>query len=135
MYVGRRLILHPGLLWLWCRPVATAPIQPLAWEPQYAAGAALKINNMAETKFFPEASTCRHYHPLPPRRTLFPSSTSHIPYWKIQHEVKETGNPWPHQLLCFSQMHSFGTRSPKTTHPPTKLIERCEFFSHSQHPA
>ena len=21
------------LLWLWCRPEATAPIQPLAWEP------------------------------------------------------------------------------------------------------
>ena len=27
---------------LWCRPVATAPIQPLAWESPYAAGAALK---------------------------------------------------------------------------------------------
>ena len=25
------------------RPVATAPIQPLAWEPPYAAGAAQKI--------------------------------------------------------------------------------------------
>ena len=21
-----------ALLWLWCQPVATAPIQPLAWE-------------------------------------------------------------------------------------------------------
>ena len=29
-------------LWLWCRPEATAPIQPLAWELPYAAGAALK---------------------------------------------------------------------------------------------
>ena len=27
------------LLWLWCRPAATAPIIPLAWEPPYAAGA------------------------------------------------------------------------------------------------
>ena len=26
---------------LWCRPVATAPVRPLAWEPPYAAGAAL----------------------------------------------------------------------------------------------
>ena len=26
------------LLWLWCRPAATAPIRPLAWEPPYAAG-------------------------------------------------------------------------------------------------
>ena len=30
------------LLWLWCRPVATAPIRPLAWEPPYAAGASLE---------------------------------------------------------------------------------------------
>ena len=32
----------PALLWLWCRPAATAPIWPLAWEPPYGAGAALK---------------------------------------------------------------------------------------------
>ena len=30
------------LLWLWCRPVSTTLIRPLAWEPPYAAGAALK---------------------------------------------------------------------------------------------
>ena len=29
-------------LWLWCRPAASAPVQPLAWELPYAAGAALK---------------------------------------------------------------------------------------------
>ena len=37
------------MLWLWHRPVATAPIRPLPWEPPYAAGAALerdkKTNN------------------------------------------------------------------------------------------
>ena len=32
----------PALLWLWCRPATTAPFQPLAWEPPYAEGAALK---------------------------------------------------------------------------------------------
>ena len=32
----------PALLWLWCRLAATAPNGPLAWEPPYAAGAALK---------------------------------------------------------------------------------------------
>ena len=31
------------LLWLWCRLAAAAPIQPLAWEPPYAAGAAQEI--------------------------------------------------------------------------------------------
>ena len=30
------------LLWLWCRLVATVPTGPLAWEPPYAAGSALK---------------------------------------------------------------------------------------------
>ena len=31
-----------ALLWLWCRPAVIAPIRPLAWEPPYAAGVALK---------------------------------------------------------------------------------------------
>ena len=33
----------PALLWLWRRPESTAPIRPLAWEPSYAAGAALEM--------------------------------------------------------------------------------------------
>jgi len=40
--VGRRQGLDPVLLWLWCRPLATAPIRPLAWELPYAASEALK---------------------------------------------------------------------------------------------
>ena len=40
--VGHRRNLDPVLLWLWCRPGATAPIGPLAWEPPYASGIALK---------------------------------------------------------------------------------------------
>ena len=40
--VGHRCGSDPTLLWLWCRLVATALIRPLAWQPPYAAGAALK---------------------------------------------------------------------------------------------
>ena len=40
--VGRRRGSDPALLWLWRRPEATALIQPLAWEPPYALGVALK---------------------------------------------------------------------------------------------
>ena len=40
--VGRRRGLDPALLWLWCGPVATALIGPLAWEPPCAEGVALK---------------------------------------------------------------------------------------------
>ena len=32
----------PVLLWLWCMPVAVALIRPLAWEPPYVVGVALK---------------------------------------------------------------------------------------------
>ena len=37
---GCRRDSDPELLWLWRRPVAAAPIGPLAWEPPYATGAA-----------------------------------------------------------------------------------------------
>ena len=40
--IGHRRGLDPVLLWLWCRLAATASIRPLAWEPPYAAGAALE---------------------------------------------------------------------------------------------
>ena len=40
--VGRRRGSDPALLWLWHRSVAAAQIGPLAWEPPYAAGAALE---------------------------------------------------------------------------------------------
>ena len=38
--VGCRHSSDPALLWLWCRPAATALIRPLVWEPPYATGAA-----------------------------------------------------------------------------------------------
>ena len=40
--VGYRRGSDPVLLWLRCRLAAVAPIQPLAWNPPYAVGAALK---------------------------------------------------------------------------------------------
>ena len=39
---GQRCGLDPALLWLWCRPAATAPVQPLAREIPYETGMALK---------------------------------------------------------------------------------------------
>ena len=46
--VGHRHGLDPELLWLWCRPVAVALTGPLAWEPPYAMGAALKSKKKKE---------------------------------------------------------------------------------------
>ena len=48
--VGHRCSSDPGLLWLWRRLVATAPIRPLAWEPPYAVGAALKRQKVQKKK-------------------------------------------------------------------------------------
>ena len=39
------------LLWLWCRPAATAPIRPLALEPLYATGAALEKGKKTKKLF------------------------------------------------------------------------------------
>ena len=38
------------MLWLWHRPVATALIQPLTWEPPYAAGAAQRNSKKTKKK-------------------------------------------------------------------------------------
>ena len=40
--VGCRGSSDLSLLWLWYRAAAAAPVQPLAWQPLYAAHAALK---------------------------------------------------------------------------------------------
>ena len=39
-----------ALLWLWHRLAATALIRPLAWEPPYAVGEALKIQKKKKKK-------------------------------------------------------------------------------------
>ena len=48
--VGNRLGLDLELPWLWCKPAAVAPIQPLAWELPYATGAALKRQKTQKNK-------------------------------------------------------------------------------------
>ena len=48
--VGCRRGSDPTLLWLWCRLAAAAPIQPLAWAPPYAAGAAHKMAKRQKKK-------------------------------------------------------------------------------------
>ena len=48
--VGRRRGSDPVLLWLWCRPEATAPIRPLAWEPPHAVSVALEKTKKKKKK-------------------------------------------------------------------------------------
>ena len=48
--IGHSRGLDLVLLWLWSRPATVAPIRPLAWEPPYAAGAALKRQKKERNK-------------------------------------------------------------------------------------
>ena len=60
------------LLWLWCRLAAAAPSRPLAWEPPYAVGAALRTKKeksnrlevLGQRSKFPEAEKnfCKGSH-------------------------------------------------------------------------
>ena len=53
--VGHRCGSDLALLWLWCRLAAPALIRPLAWEPPYATGAALK-SKKKESESYGESS-------------------------------------------------------------------------------
>ena len=48
--VGQTHGLDLALLWLWCKLAATALIRPLAWEPPYAMGVALKSKKKRKKK-------------------------------------------------------------------------------------
>ena len=48
--VGHKPGLDPALMWLWCRPEALATIGPIAWQPTYARGAALKRKKAKKKK-------------------------------------------------------------------------------------
>ena len=52
--VGCRHCLDLALMWLWYRLAAAAPIGPLAWEPPYAVGAALKSKKQKQNKKTPK---------------------------------------------------------------------------------
>ena len=49
-HVGCRCSSDLALLWQWHGPAAVAPIGPLAWEPPYATGVALKIEEEKKKK-------------------------------------------------------------------------------------
>ena len=48
--VGHRRGSNLALLWPWSRPAATALIRPIAWEPPYAVGMALKRQKTKQNK-------------------------------------------------------------------------------------
>ena len=72
--VGHRRSSDLALLWLGCRPAATALIQPLAWEPPYATGATLKRTKgqkISKAMFFHSAYFFPENTPLPLYNDMF----------------------------------------------------------------
>ena len=50
LWCGLQTRLGSCVVWLWRRPVAAAPIGPLAWEPPYATGAAQEMAKKKKRK-------------------------------------------------------------------------------------
>ena len=66
------------MLWLWRRLAAVAPIGPLAWEPPYAEGAALKD---------------------PPHQKKKMRILKHVTHADRNDHPGEKWNPWMERLL------------------------------------
>ena len=84
--VGHRCGSDPVLLWLWCKPMAIAPIHPLAWEP-------------------PKKKTHTHTHTHTHRSCLScqkpPGAIQGVP-WKTEPSEQGSGIPLPQDsLACF----------------------------------
>ena len=71
--VGHRYGSDPMLLWLWHRLEAVAPIRPLAWEPPYAVGEALKRPPAPQKKKW---DTIQKRHKLYSSFTFLPHSST-----------------------------------------------------------
>ena len=57
---------------LWCRPAAVALIGPLAWEPLYTTGAALKRHKKSKPQM------CDYTHPIVLKYLLFLASDNSL---------------------------------------------------------
>ena len=73
--------LDHSLLWLWRRLVATALIRPLAWEPPYTVGAALKRQKKEIRLFEIPSSGFSHSWPLTSHQTIELILTKMLFYW------------------------------------------------------
>ena len=85
--VGRRRGSDPELLWLWHRPVTTAPTGLLAWEPPYATRAALEKAKKDTQK---KPSCCRFKKKKRYFGSLIPEFGIQEPYPEDLKEVSES---------------------------------------------
>ena len=83
--IGCRCGLDPMLLWLWCRPAATAPIRPLAWELPYAVGVAQETAKGQKKK--ERKKGVRNRQELGMRQCLAKRSNNTNKRWRLSNEI------------------------------------------------
>ena len=96
--VGCRLSADPTLLWMWCRPAATAPIRPLALDPLYAVGAALEQTKSAgwiSLLHFPEIPRKAHPSALFLSQRLSDPTGQCSPCHSVQTLSSQPISSWP----------------------------------------
>ena len=76
--IGLRRGSDLALLWLWRRPVAVAPIQPLAWEPPYVVGVALKSKKKKPPKNLSPWTSQMAHNNLLLHSTFYPQDTIYV---------------------------------------------------------
>ena len=99
------MLLDLVLLWLWCRSVAVALIQPLAWEHPYAAGVALKTKTSKQTKLLVYGGLSLFHWLLPELHTD-----------KLSFQLSSE------QLLPALFLDSFFVEAPLFLHPTTSML-------------
>ena len=92
--VGRTRSSDLALMQLWRRPAAVAPIRPLAWEPPYAVGVALKSKNKQKRKILSDAP--RFVSRVLWRMYAMPFPFQDRPLTLMAHSQSAL---WPHLLL------------------------------------
>ena len=94
---GRRHGLDVALLWLWCRPAAVTPIQPLTWKLPYATGMALKSRKKERKKETNKGQSQNSYPCLPGFKQYHANSL--VGKWTPRME-RRAETPWgfPHLL-------------------------------------
>ena len=115
--VGRRRGLDLALLWLWHRLEATAPIRPLALEPLYAVGVALKEPRQKETHqptLFAPGACDSHQHPSGPSKVTGQATSAD--HWGVQ-----SGPAWPEAGLGASRGKPIPPY-PFCLNPPTRRL-------------
>ena len=94
--IGCRCSSDPALLWLWCRPAATALIQPLAWEPPYAAGSGPRNGKKTKKKKKSVSVDIKNVHNLwlsrwdhsiPPLSSSLPQNSNFFFFFLAEHRA------------------------------------------------